>query len=215
MLVRKDHRFSFLLVSVLAMILITPLLETVNHGGLTLAVAFMFTLFSLVFTATEILWRRVVILVGAGMWLLLRFTTPLTEEPLFLSLAQVAYIGVTSVALYHVVRGLIEADRVTVDVLAGGAAVYLMFSVIWALSFALMEGLVPGSIFSAPGNHAEAWNQLYYFSLTTLTTLGYGDFVPASAFARNWAALEAALGVLYLAVFMARLIGLLTHKERD
>jgi hypothetical protein len=55
-LVRKDHRFSFLLVSVLAMILITPLLESVNQGGLTLAATFMFTLISLVFTATEIFW---------------------------------------------------------------------------------------------------------------------------------------------------------------
>jgi voltage-gated potassium channel len=208
-----DHRFLFLLASVLAMILLTPLLESINDGGITIAVVFLLTLISVVFTATEIMFRRLSILVLAALWLVLRFATPLVNEPIFLSLAQLAYIAVMGVSLFHVVQALVRADRVTVDILAGGAAVYLMFSVIWALSFSLMEGLVPGSVFSAPGNHAEAWNKIYYFSLSTLTTLGYGDLVPASAFARTWAALESALGVLYLAVFMARLIGIFNHGQ--
>ena len=210
-MIPRDHRFSFLLASVLAMILLTPLLESIEDGGFTIAVVFLLTLISVVFTATEIMFRRLSILVLAALWLVLRFATPLVNEPIFLSLAQMAYIAVMSVSLFHVVQGLVRADRVTVDILAGGAAVYLMFSVIWALSFSLMEGLAPGSVFVAPGNHAEAWNKIYYFSLSTLTTLGYGDLVPASAFARTWAALESALGVLYLAVFMARLIGIFNH----
>jgi hypothetical protein len=52
----------------------------------------------------------------------------------------------------------------------------------------------------------ERWNQLVYFSLTTLSTLGYGDISPVKAFARLWATLEAAVGVLYLAILVARLV---------
>jgi voltage-gated potassium channel Kch len=47
-----------------------------------------------------------------------------------------------------------------------------------------------------------------YFSYTTLTTLGYGDIVPVSQIARTLATLEAITGQLYLAVLVARLVGL-------
>ena len=45
-----------------------------------------------------------------------------------------------------------------------------------------------------------------YFSLVTLTTLGYGDIVPISPPARIFAAMEAATGVLYIAITVARLV---------
>ena len=50
--------------------------------------------------------------------------------------------------------------------------------------------------------------QLRYFSFMTLTTVGYGDVVPRSAGARTMAVLEAVMGQIYLAVLVARLVGL-------
>ena len=47
-----------------------------------------------------------------------------------------------------------------------------------------------------------------YFSFVTLTTLGYGDIVPVSASARMLATMEALMGQLYLAVLVARLVGM-------
>jgi voltage-gated potassium channel Kch len=47
---------------------------------------------------------------------------------------------------------------------------------------------------------------LLYLSLATLTTLGYGDIVPATPIARMVAALEAVAGVLYIAITVARLV---------
>jgi hypothetical protein len=47
-----------------------------------------------------------------------------------------------------------------------------------------------------------------YFSFTTLTTLGYGDIVPVSAIARALTSIEAITGQIYLAVLVARLVGL-------
>ena len=51
-----------------------------------------------------------------------------------------------------------------------------------------------------------------YFSYVTLTTLGYGDITPVSSAARNLSVLEAITGQLYLAVLIARLIGLLRFR---
>jgi voltage-gated potassium channel Kch len=47
-----------------------------------------------------------------------------------------------------------------------------------------------------------------YYSYVTLTTLGYGDIIPISTSARSLALLEAMMGQLYLAVLVARLVGL-------
>ncbi len=50
--------------------------------------------------------------------------------------------------------------------------------------------------------------ELFYFSYTTLTTLGYGDIRPISAIARSFAISEAIIGQLYLTILVARLVGL-------
>jgi len=47
-----------------------------------------------------------------------------------------------------------------------------------------------------------------------MTTLGYGDIVPRASAARSMAALEAVTGQIYLAVFVARLVGLhMAHNQ--
>ena len=47
-----------------------------------------------------------------------------------------------------------------------------------------------------------------YFSFATLTTLGYGDILPTSPISRMLASMEAITGQLYLAVLVARLVGM-------
>jgi hypothetical protein len=54
---------------------------------------------------------------------------------------------------------------------------------------------------------------LFYFSFTTLTTLGYGDITPAGKFAQVLANMEAIAGQVYLAIFIARLVGLHIAQE--
>jgi hypothetical protein len=53
-----------------------------------------------------------------------------------------------------------------------------------------------------------------YFSLATITTVGYGDLAPASDVGRLLAALEALLGQVFLVTFVALLVGLLAERWR-
>ncbi len=53
-----------------------------------------------------------------------------------------------------------------------------------------------------------------YFSFVTLTTLGCGEITPVSAQARSLAMMEAVSGVLYIAVLVARLVGLYRPEDR-
>ena len=58
------------------------------------------------------------------------------------------------------------------------------------------------------------FNVMVYFSFTTLTTVGFGDVLPISGAARAAVVLEAVLAHFYLAVLIARLVGLHTADTR-
>jgi len=51
-----------------------------------------------------------------------------------------------------------------------------------------------------------------YYSLVTLTTLGYGDIVPKTQISGMLAGIEAVTGQLYIAVVIARIVALYSSK---
>lgn len=115
-----------------------------------------------------------------------------------------------------VLTRVVGGDRVTPHHIQGAVAVYLMFGLIWACAYAVVEMRQPGA-FNLP-HMAEAGGvmesqqndlrHLVYFSFVTLTTLGYGDISPASFGARTLVTLEALVGQLYLVILIARLVSL-------
>jgi hypothetical protein len=95
----------------------------------------------------------------------------------------------------------------------GALCGYLVVGLIFGHLYCLIELARPHS-FHGPlevrmqlETHGERYFLLVYFSLVTLTTVGYGEIAPASELARSLAAVEAILGQFYLAVLIADLIG--------
>jgi hypothetical protein len=60
-----------------------------------------------------------------------------------------------------------------------------------------------------------SWKIFYYYSITTLTALGYGDITPIQPFARNLAMIKALVGQLYSEIFLARLVSLRTQTRQS
>ena len=128
----------------------------------------------------------------------------------------VMFLGFTAVV---VLRQTLGGAAVTSDTIAGAICFYLLLSVIWALIYALVEIAHPGSfldggrpVSSALGGRRSLVPELLYLSLVTLSTLGYGDILPVTPQARMLAALEGIIGPLYLAVLIARLVGLAASR---
>ena len=71
----------------------------------------------------------------------------------------------------------------------------------------LLESIQPGS-FQISEDEGSVVSNLSYFSFVTLTTLGYGDVTPSSLPARSLSLLEAVMGLLYVAILIARLVGI-------
>jgi len=64
-------------------------------------------------------------------------------------------------------------------------------------------------------NHTIDWFDCIFYSFVTLTSLGYGDMVPISAQCRSLSILEAVSGIMYVAVLVARLVGLYSVGNRE
>jgi hypothetical protein len=67
---------------------------------------------------------------------------------------------------------------------------------------------MPGSFIVSNEDVSRTGGNFLYYSFVTLTTLGYGDITPASSPARSLSTLEAVTGQLYIAILVARLVGL-------
>jgi hypothetical protein len=119
---------------------------------------------------------------------------------------------------------VLAAKQIVFDMICGALCVFVLFGMCWANVYTLLERLAPGSFVidfgryhvDAGADPLAAAGVFTYYSFVTLTTVGYGDIVPASATARWLVWLEAVFGQFYMAVFVSRLIGLQASlPERD
>lgn len=102
------------------------------------------------------------------------------------------------VILDHVFR----AAAVRPDVVLGSVCAYLLLGLLFNRVYGLVETLQPGSFAGLEDIRRDGG----YYSLVTLSTLGYGDVVPVKAVARSLSVLEAVVGQFYIAVIVARLV---------
>lgn len=119
----------------------------------------------------------------------------------------ISFILFLSFVLFQFVRFIIRAPRVDSEVLCAGVAIYLLLALWWTGAYTLTARLVPGSFSGLPPDAKEIQGfEALYFSLITLTTVGYGDIAPLTRPARMLAMVEALCGTLYMAVLVARLV---------
>jgi hypothetical protein len=129
--------------------------------------------------------------------------------PLFL----IAFLGYVTWVL---LRAIFGSRHVTFNTVCASLCIYLLLGLVWALAYSVVDVLDPAAFTCTvqAGKHPPRLRvgggdtAVLYFSFATLTTLGYGDIVPTSPISRMLASLEAVTGQLYLAVLVARLVGL-------
>ncbi|MBV9445158.1 MAG: two pore domain potassium channel family protein [Streptosporangiaceae bacterium] len=108
-------------------------------------------------------------------------------------------------------RRVLSWDSVTVQSIYAALSAYLLIGLMFAAFYAAIDRLGTGSFF-AKGQPANV-HTFQYFSFTTLTTLGYGDFTAAGEGGRAVAVLEALTGQVFLATLVARLVSAFRRAE--
>lgn len=123
------------------------------------------------------------------------------------------FFGYVSVALFSFLERSGAIIRAKLDACLG---LYLILAMFYYAIFNLMQEIHPGSFMEmAPTPIQASRHSLLYFSLASLTTVGYGDVIAISRPARMIAALEAITGVFYVAVTVARLVSGYQQKDRE
>ncbi len=106
--------------------------------------------------------------------------------------------------------GAIDGNKIV-----GAICIYILLGLIWAMLYLFIAEAVPGSFNGVPqAPWLENFSTAVYFSFVTITTLGYGDISPVLPLARFLVFMEAIVGVFYMAILVASLIGV-RMSDRD
>ncbi|MFA5555158.1 MAG: potassium channel family protein [Phycisphaerae bacterium] len=114
-----------------------------------------------------------------------------------------------ALTVYMLSRSLFRTHQVSQDTIKGAVCAYLLLGFLWSILYSLCEKVFPGSFISLNSEDLR----YVYFSFTTLTTVGYGDIVPVGQFASVLTNIEALSGQIFLAIFVARLVGIYIAAE--
>ena len=114
------------------------------------------------------------------------------------------FIWLTWLHLHQVLfTGAVNGNKIV-----GAICIYMLLALIWAMLYLLIAAAVPGAFNGLPqAPWLENFFAAIYFSIITITTLGYGDISPALPIARFLVIMEAVVGVFYMAIVVASLIG--------
>jgi hypothetical protein len=112
----------------------------------------------------------------------------------------VLYLGAPS----SIVRHLVSRRTVDRETVLGAIAAYLMVGMLFAFMYRALGALQPDPFFGRSGE--GTFPQDLFFSFTTLTTTGYGNFVPASNPGQSFAVLEMLIGQLFLVTAVAKAV---------
>jgi Ion channel len=120
------------------------------------------------------------------------------------------FFGFTVFGLFSYLK---DARSVTNAHLYTAISIYLLLGMQWFTLYSAINVFYPGSILHNNATIADRQSELLYFSLVTLSTIGYGDVVPLRGEVRILAALEGIAGVLYIAITVALLVS--AYKQQD
>ena len=232
---RAPRKYLILLISIASLLCIFPFAHEARYGTVLLQAFFMAMMAAAIF-AVKRTGRHLALALGLGLpGIASRFVLIVTKTSHSVDLV---LAGITVVFFFWVLVVLITdvfaAGIVSSDKICGAICAYFLIGLAWSILFGFLELAEPGSfiipgaseaaaqatldskrtVSEIPSAHGpdltftEKGSDLTYFSFVTLTSVGYGDVLPVSHPARTFSWLEAVVGQLYLAILVARLVGL-------
>lgn len=217
-----QYGFALLLTMLLAFLVINPILLETPAGNVVLEILISSIILSIMYllkkrTYTFSLFLILLLPTLYFSWSnLVEYSS--TRQITALSLNLVILI----IAMGSIFSHLLRYRSIDLNIIMGALCLYIMAAMSWGLLYAILEIGAPGSfsgVLTGPYDltHLDKTNatftSLIYFSVVTITTLGYGDITPISTVARSAAIIEVLFGVFYLGTIISTLIGLRLHQS--
>lgn len=202
-----------LLLTLVAMSVIQSFLSSATLTQRTIFnLLFFLVVLSAIRTLSNSRWRLRLAL-GLG---LIGFVGSLASDSLSSStsliLVDCCYCAVFTLLFFSLCESVFGDGDVDLDRIIGAICIFFVIGLVWTFLYVLLTIIQPGSFAipasQTPGIQQEMLGELMYFSYVTLTTLGYGDVIPVTQPSRTLATIEAMTGQLYIAIIIARLVGM-------
>ena len=139
----------------------------------------------------------IIVLLAVGTFLQRQWVAVLSDLFIILYCSILAWIVLTKT---------FSEGPITIYRIEGSIVVYLLIGLIFANAYELIYRFYPVASFK--GLSSADNKEFQYFSLVTLTTVGYGDITPAIPMSRSMANIESLMGQLYPAILIARLVSM-------
>ena len=208
-----EDRFLFLIIFIVALIVLGPFIEGFIGLRFFMNLLFSIILITTIYAASQnkyhILFAAILIIPA-----LLAVWTP--DIPIHNTLLTIGYICgliVFGFAVISILKYIFSKQVVTRQTISAAVVNYLLLALMWTFIYRLLENLYPGSFAVAHDKLQGAENIYLYFSLVTITTLGYGDITPIRSQAVALSVLEAITGQIYLVVVVAWFVGLYVSRK--
>ena len=133
------------------------------------------------------------------------------SPPRLLLVGSILWLVFFAYVTWSQLRSLLKQREITGETISMSISIYLLLGVCWGLLYIVIFTRHPEafSFGTSPGVSEQHMFPIFiYFSLTTLSTIGFGDITPLTLQARYAAVAEAITGQFYLAILVARLVGM-------
>jgi hypothetical protein len=215
---RRNGKCHLLLAGLVALLILFPLLEDINRPVIqVMCLTLPFLAGVLVADSARTDVRRAFVLAAIQLGLAgVSFAVPERDNgyPILLSIELLATVVLILFSTRCLGRYVLRSPVITQDEIYAGVCMYIMLGFAFAALFYILNTLSPGSFSAGDSSGHGEGPALVYFSFVTLATLGYGDITPRSHFARSLSVIEALVGMLFIAIFMARLVSMRTDRDK-
>lgn len=212
-------RSLVLLIALLAVILAAPLQSFGWEANTTVELFYL-----LVFCVAGYLlnstrrWVMTYLIIAVPAFLAGLISVTPVENLIIVQVRDILLLSLQILLITAVVKfALLNTKAREIDRIIAGICGYLTLALFWAKLYSILEKYSPGDDFRYSSGESVPVDDgsLLYFSLVTLTTLGYGDIAPVRPWPRILAALQAVAGTLYLAVLIASLMSGLRISRKE
>lgn len=209
-----SSRFTLLLVAIVMNFALGPFLEGYVRINILTDISLSAILLTAIPAVSEKRSTFYIALAIACPYLVLKWGSALAGISLPWNFEEMFGALFVSYVLVLILSFIARQRKVSRDVIMAAVCGYFLLGLMWSFVYFFVESILPGSFqfaLDGPGDN----NLFIYFSFVTMTTVGYGDMLPLSNAARSLAILEAVMGQLYLAVTIARLVGMQASQTQS
>lgn len=211
---RGSHRYVFVFVLVLAIIMVSIALPPDDSGrGLLMIALTALTLFVAVWLSGTTAWTpriAVGLVIFAAVAAACSWLIPGVKDEIGVA-TRLIILSVVVVLPFVIGEGAFRAmkeEGVTLGVVFGAIAIYLLIAIAFAVVYAITSDVESAPFFTGMKVMKFGYfPDFMYFSVVTQSTVGYGDFVPATGAGRAFASTQALMGQLYLVSVVAIVVG--------